>query len=180
MQIIIRMCTDERSVTEYWHNINAQLDLDIYVLDHCDVESVAVMDNNNWLTYAEPLHRMREFGIMVPALNYLNYRQLTRTEIKSVLELLGGTDSSLLPNPETDWPAFVEAAKVCSQSLPMVYCPVRNEPQPWIDVEQVYTHISFLITTSDEPFILPPPSLSSSTYDLVVTAVRNGSGSSHD
>ena len=138
LQIIIRMCTDERSVTEYWHNINAQLDLDIYVLDHCDVEAVEVMENNNWLTYAEPLHRMREFGIMVPALNHLNYRQLTRTEIKSVLELLGGTDSLLLPNPETDWPAFVEAAKVSLQSLPMVYCPVRNEPRPWIDVEQVY------------------------------------------
>ena len=146
LQIIIRMCTDQRSVLEYWHNINAQLDLDIHVLDHCDVEAVEVMENNNWLTYAEPLHRMREFGIMVPALNYLNYRQLTRTEIKSVLELLGGTDSRLLPNPETDWPAFVEAAKILSQSLPMVHCPVRNEPQPWIDIEQVTTHAYFSIT----------------------------------
>ena len=36
MQIIIRMCTDETEVSEYWHNINASLDLDIRVLD--DVE----------------------------------------------------------------------------------------------------------------------------------------------
>ena len=30
------------------HNINAQLDLDIYVLDHMDIEAVEVMENNNW------------------------------------------------------------------------------------------------------------------------------------
>ena len=36
MQIIIRMCTDEMEVSEYWHNINASLDLDMRVLD--DVE----------------------------------------------------------------------------------------------------------------------------------------------
>lgn len=48
LQIVIRMCTDERPVTEYWHNINAQLDLDIYVLDHMDIEAAEVMENNNW------------------------------------------------------------------------------------------------------------------------------------
>jgi hypothetical protein len=42
VQIIVRMCTEERVVTEYWHGINAQLDLDIYVLDHMDTEAVEV------------------------------------------------------------------------------------------------------------------------------------------
>ena len=29
LKLIIRMCTDEREVSEYWHSINAALDLDI-------------------------------------------------------------------------------------------------------------------------------------------------------
>ena len=134
LQIIIRMCTDERAVQEYWHNINAQLDLDIYVLDHMDIEAVEVMENNSWLTYAEPLHRMREFG-MIPALNYLDYRQLTRTEIKSVVELLVG--QSLHPDPEADWPAFVDAVATAVPSLPVVYCPVCNEVRPWVNIDQL-------------------------------------------
>ena len=31
LKLIIRMCTDEREVSEYWHSINAALDLDIKV-----------------------------------------------------------------------------------------------------------------------------------------------------
>ena len=135
LQIVIRMCTDERAVTEYWHNINAQLDLDIYVLDHMDIEAVEVMENNNWLTYAEPLHRMREFGVLVPAINYLDYRQLTRIEIKTVLETLIGGPS--LPDPEDDWLAFVDTSAAALQKLPLVYCSCRNEPHPWVDIEQL-------------------------------------------
>jgi hypothetical protein len=66
VQIIIRMCTDEIEITEYWHHINAQLDLEILVLDDLATEGAIIRKTNPWLTYGEPLHIAREFGIMMP------------------------------------------------------------------------------------------------------------------
>ena len=88
MQLIIRMCTDEKEISEYWHNINASVDIDIRVLDDVEAEAVEVVQNNAWLTYGEPLHRAREFGIMVPAIDVLGDRLLSRMEIKVVCEIL--------------------------------------------------------------------------------------------
>lgn len=88
LQIIIRMCTDENHIIEYWQNINAQLDLDIDVLGQVKTEALAVAENNNWLNYAEPLHRLREFGVVVPAINNLDLRQLSKVEIKILSQIL--------------------------------------------------------------------------------------------
>jgi hypothetical protein len=88
LQIIIRMCTDENNIIEYWQNINAQLDLDIDVLGQVKTEALVVAENNNWLNYAEPLHRLREFGVVVPAINNLDLRQLSKVEIKILSQIL--------------------------------------------------------------------------------------------
>ena len=88
LQIIIRICSHEREINEYWQNVNAQLDLDIYVLGQVKTEALIVAENNNWLTYGEPLHRLREFGVMVPAINNLDSRQLTKQEIRTIAQIL--------------------------------------------------------------------------------------------
>ena len=88
LQLIIRMCTDEKEISEYWHGISASVDIDIRVLDDVEAEAVEVVNNNAWLTYGEPLHRAREFGVMVPAIDVLGDRLLSRMEIKVVCETL--------------------------------------------------------------------------------------------
>ena len=130
------MCTDETEVSEYWHHINASLDLDIRVLDDVEAEATEVKENNAWLTYGEPLHRAREFGVMVPAIDALNERLLTRLEIKNVCEILLGSSQGPLPNPETNWVAFVQAVRVAQEgSSSPTFCPVKKTLAPWIDVD---------------------------------------------
>ena len=53
MEIIIRMCTDEQEVEEYWHNIDASCDLDIRVIDDVEASATEVAENNSYLTYGE-------------------------------------------------------------------------------------------------------------------------------
>ena len=129
------MCTDETEVSEYWHNINASLDLDIRVLDDVEAEATEVKENNSWLTYGEPLHRAREFGVMVPAIDALNERLLSRLEIKNVCEILLGSSNGPLPNPDANWVAFVQAVRAAQEGSPPTFCPVKKMLAPWIDVE---------------------------------------------
>ena len=51
LKIVVRMCTNDPAVISYWQNINAQLDMDIVVLDDAVVEAAEVQKRNRWLTY---------------------------------------------------------------------------------------------------------------------------------
>jgi hypothetical protein len=138
LQIIIRMCSDEREITEYWQHINAQLDLDIYVLGEVKAEAVVVAENNSWLTYGEPLHRAREFGLMVPAIDNLDLRQLSKQEIKTVTQILVGKGGQYsLPDPDLDWGSFVEAVYTLSDQSLKIYCPVNRQALPWINLNEL-------------------------------------------
>ena len=117
LQIIVRICTDESDVSEYWDDISAKLDIDVRVLDDLEATSSYVDEFNKWITYGEPLHRIREFGIMVPAFDALDDRILTKSEIKTVAEILlngNGNNPSIFPDPDIAWEEFRCAKSRCS------------------------------------------------------------------
>ena len=43
--------------------MDSQLEVNMDVLDDFAAEGAEVQTANSWLTYGEPLHRLREFGI---------------------------------------------------------------------------------------------------------------------
>ena len=143
IQIIIRVCTAEREISEYWHNINAQLDIEIHVLHDIFAEAMEVYENNPWITYAEPLQKAREFGLMVPEIEKLGKRQLSKSEIKSVIDILLATADSEksgniyvdLPDIEIDWLEYVEAVYGAFRDVKDVYCPITKQLRPWINFD---------------------------------------------
>ena len=88
LQIIVRLCAHGKEVDDYWKNITAQLNLDIFVLNRQKDEAVLIAENNSWLVYGEALHRLREFGVMDNAIDLLRYRQLSKPEIVKVSKRL--------------------------------------------------------------------------------------------
>ncbi len=88
MQVIVRLCTDQENVSNYWNNVDSQLELRMDVLDDLIGEATQVGEKNSWLTYAEPVHRLREFGVTVKEFDLLDEKKLALEEVKKVCSMM--------------------------------------------------------------------------------------------
>ena len=61
----------------------SELRLDI--LDDCTGEATEIAKINPWLTYGEPLHRMREFGVTLKELDMLDETRCVGDQILAVV-----------------------------------------------------------------------------------------------
>lgn len=88
VQIIVRVSSDESDTIEYWHDVNANIDIDTVVLDELECEGTQIFDNNSWLAYGDALHRAREYGVTLPAMDNVDYCQLSKPHIKVIIQML--------------------------------------------------------------------------------------------
>ena len=86
--VIIRLCTDDSAVVDYWNDTARQLGIKIDVLDDLKGEAEEVYNRNNWLTYAEPLHRLREFGIGLKEFESLDDEAFSLGQIRRMCSLM--------------------------------------------------------------------------------------------
>lgn len=55
--VVLRLCTSEKEVIDYWDHIDGQLELNLDVLDDLIGEGEQIMKKNGWLNYSEPIQR---------------------------------------------------------------------------------------------------------------------------
>ena len=80
--VILRLCTSEEKVVEYWDNIDQQLELDIDVLDNQYGDARQVHQHNPWLNYGEPLHRLREFGASMKEMDIIDESTVSSEQMR--------------------------------------------------------------------------------------------------
>ena len=86
--VVLRFCTNDSSLVEYWHNVANDIELDIDVLDNLIGEAKVVYKYNPWLTYADPIHRLREFGCTSKEIDLLDERPLSLDQVRTVCSYL--------------------------------------------------------------------------------------------
>jgi hypothetical protein len=136
--LVIRLCTDDDEVVNFYNEIDSQLEFSLDVLDDFFAEAREVYEHNKWLNYALPLHRMREMGFFHKLFDLLDERPFTRDEIKEFVLLLFGSDSlDGLRDPQIDWQRFLDTVAGANSKERLQWNPVKKKMTSWIDVRKL-------------------------------------------
>lgn len=135
--IVIRLCTDEARVVNYWNNIDSQLELNMDVLDDLSREAKEVHSGNSWLTYGEALHRVREFGIPLKEMDLLDEKKLSPDELRTMCWVVLGGNIDEYPHPAADFDDFISVLETKIKDNPEVWSPAHSKMRPWIEVQSI-------------------------------------------
>ena len=130
--VVIRLCTDEDRIVNYWNNIDDNLEVEMDVLDDLEGEAKEIHEHNSWLTYCEPLHRLREFGIPVKELDLLDEKALNLDQIRLFCSLLFGGAVDNYPHPQVDFREFKTMIQTQMSKTGKVFNPIRKRMDDWI------------------------------------------------
>jgi len=136
--LVVRLCTDEDSVVEFYNDLDNQLELSMEVLDDFMEEAKGVNEHNPWLNYALPLHRLREMGYHHRVFDMLDERSFTHEEVREFCNLVLVEDNSReLPDPSEDWDDFSREVKRLLAKQKNQWNPIDKKVTPWIDMRKM-------------------------------------------
>lgn len=134
--VVIKLCTDDERVVDYWNSIDQDLELDMDVLDDLSSEAAEVCGHNPWLAYGLPLQRLREWGCSNKVFDLLDEKPLSIGEMKDLVGLvLGRSADADLPHPQIDWDAFEREVSSALGEAVMTYNPLKKRETPWVDLK---------------------------------------------
>lgn len=87
VKVVIRLCTDEDRVVNYWNRLDSDLELGLDIIDDFMSEAKEVYKVNSKICYPKCLHQMREFGVTDMLLDLIDEQEYNEFELETYSSL---------------------------------------------------------------------------------------------
>ena len=136
--LVIRLCTDDDQVVDFYNELDNVLELSVDVLDDFTAEAKEVHAFNPWLNYGLPLHRMREMGFHDRLFDLIDQSKLSRNDVRDVCALIfGDIKFDGVPDPAVDWTGFITSINRLIETEEEQWNPIKTRPKPWLSVKKL-------------------------------------------
>jgi len=136
--VVIRLCTDDERIVDFYNNLDNQLELSLEVLDDFTGEAEEVYEHNPWLNYSLPIQRMREMGFHNRLFDLLDERKFTLGEVRDFcLLLFGHAQFHNVPDPEVDFRGFLDKISKLMKKEKNQWNPVKKRIMPIVNLEKL-------------------------------------------
>ena len=135
--IVIRLCTNDQKVVDFYNSLDQDVELQIEVIDDFQSEAIEIERHNKWLCYSLTLHRCREFGFHDPLFDAIDERALTIRELRFFIALLFNISYEDIPDPENRWTSFVDMIQKLQRDEMKQYNSRKRSMTTWIDLNEL-------------------------------------------
>jgi hypothetical protein len=119
LYIVIRLCTDDKDVHDYYHDVDKDVELKLDIVDDLRGEAKNIQRLNPWLTYTPFLQTIREAGTFCKLFDFIDERPLIRQEVAVCAQLLIAKESTPVYSPDPQ--AFLTSVELQLRATPAVY-----------------------------------------------------------
>merc|ERR1712083_872726 len=136
LQLVIRLCTDDRFTIDFYNRIDEELEFPLDILDDIasEAQEVARANRNDWFAYTPLLHRLGEAGTLCKVLDAIDERPLKPIEVRFLAELLSGAETSMKDLNDRQ---FINSIQKLVAKAPPVYDAVSQRMRPIIDIAKL-------------------------------------------
>lgn len=153
VQLVIRLCTDEDAIVQFYNKIDDELELPLDILDDFASEAKEISDNGNgWFTYTPVLHRIREAGTLCKLLDALDETRFTPRDARKMVELLSTESTPMIAGTDREFVKQVE--KMVSTAKP-VFDPISQKMMPFVNTLKLRRAMKVGFRGNVLPVILP-------------------------
>jgi len=136
--LVIRLCTDDKEVVQFYNNLDDELELSMEVLDNLTDEAEEIHSKNPWINYSLPMHRMRELGFQHRIFDLLDERKLTISELRDYCMLIFGHGNfDGVPEPESDFKGFMRALDKLVKREKMQWHATKKKMKPLLSLKKM-------------------------------------------
>jgi len=133
--VVIRLCTDDVKVINFYNELDSQLEMSIEVLDDFESEAKEIHKYNKYLNYTLAFHRCREMGFSNKLFDLLDERMLTKGELREFCLLLFREELDGLPDPDENWKGFLKMLSGITSNNEEKWDPIFGKSKKWIDLK---------------------------------------------